>query len=133
MPIYEFRCSSCETPSELICRYDERPPQIICPECTVGTAEYHVGSPAQFRIAIDGNGRKGYKMDMGNGKKVVRSSTRERYEHQIGNRPTADVLANRGSESKSVYTKAYQEKVDSENKVKREGLKKAIQMMKKGL
>jgi putative FmdB family regulatory protein len=130
MPIYSFHCTWCETTTDKIFKSDERPNLIKCPNCNDYPAEYRVGKPAHFRIAIDGNGRKGYKTDQGNGKKTVRSATREQYEHRAGNMSAKDFKANPRSASQSVYTKEYGKKVEAEKKEKMKTLEKAITAIK---
>ena len=119
MPLYSYVCTGCEETTDEIFKYDDRPEIIKCPLCDTGVAEYMMGKPAHFRIAIDGNGRKGYKMDMGNGKQTVRSSTREQYEHRAGNMPVEKLKGNVKSTSESVYTKAYSEHLQKEENTKK--------------
>jgi hypothetical protein len=135
MPLYAFQCFVCKAVTEKILKPELRPKMIKCESCPDGDAEYIVGAPAHFRIAIDGNGRKGYKMDMGNGKKVVRSATRERYEHEAGNRNSQELTDTPGKmreHTKSVYTKEYGRKVEAEKKEKMKNLEKAIVAIKQG-
>lgn len=39
MPLYSFRCESCESEQDLICRYSNRPDAVECAECA-GSAKY---------------------------------------------------------------------------------------------
>lgn len=129
MPIYAFQCFDCGEVTDIITKPELRPGKVTCEKCPDGTAEYIVGAPAQFRIAIDGNGRKGYKMDMGNGKKVVRSVTRERFEHEGGNRGGKEFEKDRSKMralTQSVYTKEYGRKVEAEQKEKMKKLETVI-------
>lgn len=135
MPIYAFQCFDCEKVTDIITKADLRPQTIACEHCPDGTAEYIVGAPSYFRLAIDANGRKGYKMDMGNGKQVIRSATRERYEHEGGNRGGKQFIEDRTKVrdvTQSVYTKEYGRKVEAEKKEKMNTLTKAITAMQKG-
>ena len=117
MPLYSFYCPDCEVLSDEIFKVGERPGSIICHICH-HEAKYVMSAPSQFRISVEGNGRKGYKTDMGNGRKTVRSETRERYEHRLGNTPAAEIKKNPNALTESAYTKRYAEKVGAEKKAK---------------
>lgn len=131
MPLYSYFCRWCEKITDKIFKYEERKDWVPCEHCKDYPADYQMGIPAHFRIAIDGNGRKGYKMDMGNGKKTVRSATREQYEHRAGNMPAKDLMKNARSTTQSVYTKEYGRKVEAEKKEKMKQLEKAVVAIKK--
>jgi putative FmdB family regulatory protein len=107
MPIYEYFCNSCETNTETICKVAEKPETIPCADCGKD-AESRMSKPSHFRIAIDGNGRK----------ILARSATREQYEHNVGNKPSKEVKEGVAKQSRSVYTKSYQQHVDAQNKHK---------------
>lgn len=66
------------------------------------------------KVQYEQNGRVAYRIDIGDGKFIHRSATRERYERQIGNTAGADNA--RKTEQKSVYTKAYAEAVEKKKK-----------------
>lgn len=131
MPIYSYYCESCDAVTDEIHRYDERPPTVSCSLCSKD-AEYRVSSPGHFRISVEGNGRKGYKTDMGNGRKVVRSETRERYEHRLGNTPDAEIKKNPNALTESAYTKRYAEKVKVETKEKNDKAMRQFKQIMKG-
>jgi putative FmdB family regulatory protein len=130
MPLYEYYCESCESYSEEIFKSSEKPTTIDCANCGRAGAEYRVGKPAMFRIKFDQGGRIGYKMDMGNGKKVHRSATREAYEHNIGSKSYKDAKESKTDLNRSVYTKEYGREVEKKEKQKAEkfakGLKEAL-------
>ena len=131
MPLYEFVCD-CGAAVEKLMSADLRPRRIDCPANCGGDAEYRVGMPAHFRIAIEGGGRRGYKMDMGNGRKTVRSATRERWEHQAGNQQRKDFNADPRAASASQYTREYQRKLDEEKKTKQAAVVHAAKNAEKG-
>lgn len=131
MPMYSFVCVDCGEETTKILKPELRPQRIKCEQCPDGEAEYTIGAPCMFRVSIEGNGRKGYKMDMGNGKKVVRSSTREAYEHNIGNMSAKTYKENPRAANKSMYTKDYQRKMDGEKKAKEQQLQRAVAAIKK--
>lgn len=117
MPLYEFYCGTCGEMSEEVFRYSERPASIPCTYCE-GSAEYRVSKPAMFRVKFDNNGRVGYKYDLGNGKQVFRSATRENYEKNLGSRTQKDLKDMGTEKNKSVYTKEYDRHVRSKEKEK---------------
>ena len=135
MPLYSFQCFVCGDVQDRIFSFELRPKRIPCEVCPDAESEYIVGKPAFFRIAIEGNGRKGYKMDMGNGRKVVRSATRERYEHEGGNRPSAQYAKDPTKVreiTQSVYTKEYGRKVAAEKKEVVSKLETAVKAIGRG-
>lgn len=86
MPLYGFHCRWCGTTTDKIFKASEtRPESIPCPECKDYPAEYQIGAPSHYKIGYEQNGRKAFKVDMGTGKKVYRSATRENFEHKAGN------------------------------------------------
>lgn len=118
MPLYDFACLDCDTVTELFVSHELRPMRITCPECQVGEAEYVVCAPSQFKIAIDGGGRKGYKTLLGDGRRVVQSQTRLNWEHNIGNTPAAELKKDPNKANVSGFTKEYQRKIESDAKTK---------------
>jgi len=109
MPLYEFVCLDCDQVTNAICGSDIRPQKIKCEFCPDSDAEYRIAAPSMFKVTFDKNGRKGVKVDLGNGKQIHRSATRERWEHNAGNM-TAEQYKKNGSEvNESVYTKRYAE------------------------
>lgn len=69
------------------------------------------------KVQFDRSGRVGYRIDVGNGKQIVRSATRERYEHMVGNtgRDKLREAKRQGYDlglNDSVYTKSYKKKVE---------------------
>jgi hypothetical protein len=74
------------------------------------------------KVQFEQNGRIGYRIDVGDGKQIYRSATREKYEHTIGNMGTHQykkekaqgAVDERLNESK--YTKAYGEAVKKKKK-----------------
>lgn len=72
------------------------------------------------KVGYEQNGRKGYKVDVGTGRPIYRSATRERFEHQQGN--TGDAQRKRGEAPKaneSVYTKGYGAHVKEQKKAEK--------------
>ena len=89
------------------------------------------------RVQFEQNGRIGYRIDVGDGKQLYRSATREQYEHKVGN-----IGADRYKEAKrqgedlkindSVYAKAYGEKVKEAEKKKTEKFQRGLKKILKG-
>ena len=75
------------------------------------------------KVQFEQNGRIGYRIDVGDGKQIYRSATREKFEHRAGNMGAHQFKREKeqGMDntrlSESAYTKAYGEKV---KKVKKE-------------
>jgi putative FmdB family regulatory protein len=130
MPLYEFHCTACDAWAEHLFKSEERPDQVECGHCT-GLADYRVGMPAMFRVKFDQNGRVAYKYDMGNGKTQIRSATRERYEHNLGNRTTKDFKEMGQDKNRSVYTKQYDRHVRGAEKEKQQRVEKTLKEMAK--
>lgn len=65
------------------------------------------------KVQYEQNGRVAYKVDVGDGKHIHRSATRERYEKALGNTSGATTAK---VKPESVYTKAYGEKVKEQQK-----------------
>src|SRR5208283_1722601 len=87
---------------------EERPTVVPCPsEGCEKEAEYHMSTPAYFKIKFDQNGRVGFKYDMGGGKQFRRSATREQHEHILGSRTNADIRKMGNAKSEGVYTKEF--------------------------
>jgi hypothetical protein len=109
---------SCGASHDQIYKYEEKPATIPCEsEGCDGVGEYVVGRPAMYRIKFDNGGRVGFKIDSGDGKTQYRSATRERYEHNIGNRSAADLKKMTSDEkSGSVYTREYDRHVKQKEK-----------------
>ena len=73
------------------------------------------------KVQFEQNGRIGYRIDVGDGKQIYRSATREKYEHTVGNtgREKYREAKRQGTkieENKSIYTKAYDKKVEKHKK-----------------
>lgn len=130
MPLYEFVCTSCGGIHDKVMDFVDKPEQIPCEFCEDGVADYQFGKPAMFRVKYEQNGRVAYKYDLGDGKKVHRSATREKYEHNLGSRGSRDLKDMGTDKNKSVYTKEYGRVVESKEKAKIDNLKKAIKDMK---
>lgn len=130
MPLYEFHCTACDTWAEHLFKSDERPEQVECAHCA-SPADYRVGMPAMFRVKFDQNGRVAYKYDMGNGKTQIRSATRERYEHNLGNRTSKDFKEMGQDKNRSVYTKQYDRHVRGAEKEKQQRVEKTLKEMAK--
>lgn len=118
MPLYEYVCLSCEAVHDKVFKYDEKPESIPCEYCQCNLAEYRFGKPAMFRVKFDQNGRVGYKYDMGDGKKQVRSATRENYEKNALSRTAKDFKEMGADRNRSIYTKEYDRHVRSKEKEK---------------
>lgn len=120
MPIYAYYCTECGKLIEKLVSYDLRPNRIPCDECPEAEAEYHVSAPSHFKIGYEQNGRKAVQVNMGNGKKVHRSVTREQFEHKAGNMGGKEYreknLLDKRKINESVYTKGYQEHLKKEKK-----------------
>ena len=84
------------------------------------------------KVQFEQNGRIGYRIDVGDGKQIYRSATREKFEHQVGNMGAQQFKKEKEqglkSErlSESAYTKAYAEKV-------KESKRKTTEMHKRNL
>ena len=131
MPLYEFHCDTCDAVMEKIYKHDERPAELACDECQVGTAWYHIGKVAYFRVRFDNNGRIGFKHDMGNGKQTYRSATRENYEHNLGSKSTKALKEMGNDKGKSVYTKELTRATEAKQKENFARLKKALDKKEK--
>ena len=69
-----------------------------------------------IRAQFERNGRVGYEYRLANGKKIIRSATRERYEHNIGNLSQTALKEKGRSVADSVYSKSFQKHLDSKKK-----------------
>ena len=116
MPNYSFECPNCGKQIDHFCSIADMPEKIPCDNCTGVDCTRVLSAPGMIRVKFDKNGYVGYKIDMGNEKKLYRSATRENYEHQMGNTPSKDVNARKAA--KDVLTKDYQAVVDKNNKLK---------------
>jgi hypothetical protein len=76
-----------------------------------------------LRVKFDQNGRVGYKTDYGTGKKRFSSATREKYEHNIGNKALKDVQGSGSEKADSVYSKEYSRHLKDKEVTKKEILK----------
>lgn len=131
MPCYEYVCKTCDELVEHIFKYEEKPHDVPCP-CCGGIAEYRVGMPGYFKVKYDQHGRVGYKYDLGNGKTIHRSASRENHEHNLGSRSEKDLKTMGNEKGKSVYTKEYQGHVDKQEKTKKEIREKKTKELLKG-
>jgi putative FmdB family regulatory protein len=131
MPLYEYYCESCDRFTDKTFKYSEKPTAVPCEHCESGVAEYRVGKPAMFRIQFDQNGRVAYQMDLGKGKKVYRSATREAYEHNLGNKGSKAAKEAGSDINKSVYTKEYGREVERKEKEKTEKFVKTLKEITK--
>ena len=74
------------------------------------------------KVQYEQNGRKAYKIDVGNGKHIYRSATREQYEHNAGNMGMHQYKKEKSQGTdmskltESKYTKKYDEKVKQSKK-----------------
>lgn len=90
------------------------------------------------RVRYDQNGRVAYRIDVGGGKQIHRSATREHYEHMIGNTGSAKIAEAKrqgykmGS-NESQYTKAYGEKVKAAEKQRMETKNREFKKILKGV
>lgn len=119
MPIYAYACAACECVTETIRGYDDRLADNPCDSCG-GPAQYTISAPGHFRIGYEQNGRKAVQINMGGGKKLYRSMTRENFERKAGNISAADYNKKNPFEKRklneSVYTKGYIEHLKKEKK-----------------
>ena len=112
MPIYEYLCDACGEITDTVCKFEEKPKKMTC-KCGKKAGPC-MSSPAQVKISLDANGYKGYRINLGDGRKVARSATREKYEHQIGN-----TAAGKASpKTATVFTKARQQHEEKTEKAK---------------
>jgi hypothetical protein len=72
-----------------------------------------------FKTSFEVNGRIGYRYSTGDGKPRIVSATRERYEHNLGNKGTKALKQMGTDASKSVYTKSFQRLVDTKKRERR--------------
>lgn len=110
MPLYDYTCTkeACGITFEETRPYENREEQATCPEC---------GSPAKYmfsfngvaRVTFERNGKKGVEIRTSGGGKRIVSATREKYEHDVGNRNSKDL---KGFRPESVYSKGVQKVVD---------------------
>lgn len=105
MPLYGFECQECGTVTDKIFHHTEtRPDHVPCENCG-RNANYRMFDVGYIRIGIEANGRVGYKQLLKDGKRTVRSATRERYEHLAGSRTAKEIKEMGRDISKSVLTK----------------------------
>jgi predicted nucleic acid-binding Zn ribbon protein len=125
MPIYKFRCENeeCAHVTEFMhlakVLADGSVGTEPCPasaECEVckGTTSKVFEAPGMSRISFDRNGKKGIEIRSGNSRRTT-SATREKYEHDIGNRNSKDL---KGYRPDSVYSKEVQKVVDQQKLAK---------------
>jgi putative FmdB family regulatory protein len=93
MPIYEFKCDSCEEITEIMCRHEELPKNMPCEHCK-SEKTYRIYGLGMIKSTYDQNGREAIKINT-DGKSTYRSKTREIYEKDGTN--------------VSQYTKGYKE------------------------
>jgi predicted nucleic acid-binding Zn ribbon protein len=119
MPIYKFRCDNeeCDHITEFLhlakVRDDGSVGTDPCPEsaqCAIcaGTTKKVFEAPGLSRITFDRNGKKGIEIRHGNSKRLT-SATREKYEHDIGNKNSKDL---KGFRTESVHSKSVQKVLD---------------------
>jgi putative FmdB family regulatory protein len=61
MPIYEYKCVSCEKVSTKITTFNDKPQQIPCKHCDIGVADSVVSKPAIVYEMIDAETRAAYE------------------------------------------------------------------------
>lgn len=125
MPIFKFRCENeeCDHVTEFMHLAKVRPDGTVgidpCPEsaacekCTGATTRV-IEFPGMSRVTFDRNGKKGIEIRNGDSKRTT-SATREKYEHDIGNRNSKDL---KGYRPDSVYSKEVQKVVDQQKLAK---------------
>jgi putative FmdB family regulatory protein len=52
MPLYDYKCESCEHAEEVLCSYDD-PRELPCPKCG-GTMHRQIGAPSTFLCDDEG-------------------------------------------------------------------------------
>lgn len=66
------------------------------------------------RSQFERNGRIGYNYNLGNGRKFIRSATREKYEHNLGNLSAAERKKQGNSIADSVYSSSFKRAIKDE-------------------
>jgi hypothetical protein len=69
-----------------------------------------------IRTQFERNGRIGYEYKLANGKKFIRSATRERYEHNLGSLGSKALKEKGRSVADSVYSRSFQKSLDAKKK-----------------
>ena len=120
MPIYKFRCENneCDHVTEFLHLAKVQPDGKVasdpCPESAVcetcgGPTHKVFEAPGMVRVSFERNGRKATEIRTDTGGKRIVSGTREKYEHEIGNKNSKDL---KGYRVDTVYTKEVQREKD---------------------
>lgn len=99
MPLYPFMCDEpegCGHETTFLCSFDDLPAEPVCEKC--GKPVRRVYGIGMARISYSQNGREAVAVNLGGGKNIYRSKTRENYMN--------------GKGTQSVYTKEYQGRLD---------------------
>lgn len=120
MPIYKFRCENeeCDHVTEFLhlakvmpdgrVGSDPCPEKADCEACH-GPTYRMIEAPGLARITYERNGRKAIEIRQEGKKTRTTSATREKYEHDVGNKRSKDL---KGFRAESVYTKEVQKVLD---------------------
>ena len=99
MPMYPFECDKCKKEFTVWCEFRNLKDHPPCEHCkSKKTKRSWNQSNIMIRSTYEQNGRKAICVDVGNGKRIYRSMTKENY-------------LNKGTTG-SVYTKGYQEHIN---------------------
>ena len=119
MPYYKYQCEdeACDHLTEFLCLATilddgsvghKMPEDTTCEKCR-GPTHRKIEAPGLTRMTFDRNGKKGIEIRQEGGAKRVTSATREKYEHDIGNKNSKDL---KGFRTESVYSKEVQKVMD---------------------
>jgi hypothetical protein len=116
VPYYKYLCEveSCQHFEEMpLLKISEHPGTTKpCAECG-GTANQVIETPGMVKIYFERNGRKAVSIKAEGGKEVIRSGTREKWEHDTCNRPAAEYKHTR---TQTVWSNSVQKEVDRRKK-----------------
>jgi putative FmdB family regulatory protein len=54
MPLYEYKCNSCEAEFEMLCRLTDKDEDVVCPDCGEQQAERQISNAANTSSTIFG-------------------------------------------------------------------------------
>lgn len=117
MPYYKYQCDNedCLKLTEELLPISKYPgDSISCPDCGK-QARQIIEAPGMVKIKFERNGRKATMTVLDNGRQFIKSATREKYEHDVGNKAAKDF---KGYRTETVWANNVQKEVDRRKKEK---------------